>query len=76
MWMCACCSRKAFGIWEPSPAEMLLSALMVRLCLLLSKASSEPSLAPLFCPWGWRKKKFSGDAVASVLLCLRAAAFP
>lgn len=73
--MHVCCSRKACGIWDPSPAEMLLSTLLVRLCLLPSKASLKPSLLLLFCPWGWRKK-LSGDAVASVLFCLRAAAFP
>lgn len=40
------CSSKAFGIWGPSPAEVLLSTLRVRLCLLPSKASSEAGLAP------------------------------
>lgn len=45
MWIPACCSRKASGIWDPSPAGMLLPALLVRLCLLPSKASSEAVLA-------------------------------
>ena len=46
MWMCVCCSRKAFGIWEPGPAEMLLSILLMQLCLLLPKASSESGFGP------------------------------
>lgn len=46
MCMCACCGRKAFGISEPGPAEMLLSILPMRLCLLIPKASSESGFCP------------------------------
>lgn len=44
--MCACCSRKAFGIWELGPAEMLLSILLMWLRLLIPKASCESGFGP------------------------------
>lgn len=64
--MCACCSRKAFGIWEPGPAETLLSILLMWLCLLLPTASSESSFGPSVA--FLEVKKLSGDSVTPLLL--------
>lgn len=64
MWMCACCSRKAFGIWEPGAAEMLLSIL----CLLLPKASSESGFGPSVASLGLEEEAIRACCCLSAML--------